>query len=1137
MGRVIRCAGALLMLSATCFSVIAAETAGAKLDTVWCQPPRDAKPLTWWHWVNGYVAKEGITADLEAMKRVGLGGFQMFDGEMGTKIDGLTPVPWGSDQWLALLRHTASEARRLGLEFDMQVCAGWSECGGPWVESGDAMQRLVWSETMVIGPGRFNGSVPTLPANFGLYQDLPMDAAKAEVLEALGRKPQARDFALLAYRLPDDVPLGVPELSISGIRNAGAACDGNYVTSVPLLPATGNTVVVEMRWSEPAVVRALTLAGEKLAPAGALEVAGNDGAFRKIAALDGLGAPTLNSKAPAVCMNFDAVTGKVFRLTLQAGKGRTLKEIQLHGERYVHNWQAKVGFGLVAANVGDAGGSPVADGCIDAAQVVDLTSKSGADGQLDWDVPVGKWRILRLGYGPIGTVNHPARREGMGLECDKLSGEALNKYMKGWKERVWPSVSESLSGTMCDSWEAGMQTWTPLFLEQFARMRGYDPKPYLPVLGGRMVKNPEISERFLRDVRRTLADLVAIEHYEVMRKWCSSQGLRSYSEAPGCGPHFADKLQCKGQVDVPAGEFWWSYRFEGSGQGARHYNKHPLSIPDCREAASAAHIYGKQIAAAEAFTAGARHEAWQQYPGSMKAEADFHLTLGINRFLFHTFAHQPFAEGRKPGVTFGPFGTHFNRNVTWWDCGGKAWVDYISRCQALLQQGRFAADILFFYGEDAPVAASDFNKEMQEMPAGYRFDLCNAEVLLKAVVRDGCIELPSGMQYRVLYIPERIRTMSPEVAMQVRRLIEDGAAVLCSPPKTAPGLGGYPRSDELVRGFVRELWGDSPAATGEQKIGKGRLFWGQSIDMILASLGIVPDLEVSLPGQTEQSNLDKWNAFPWIHRRLDDSDVYFVANQAVTNVSVKVGFRVAGKVPELWDPVSGARRALPEFDIKNGRTFVPLMFEAEQSLFIVFRERSQGSESNIQKGGSNYPTVKPLMELTGAWAVQFDSKWGGPGQPVVFEMLTDWTNRPEKGIRYYSGTAVYKKTFDFPAVDSRQLTVDSEAPDRPPSTVYRPSMWLSLGEVRDLARVRLNGKDLGVLWCAPWRVEIPEGLLQAKDNCLEVEIVNLWVNRLIGDAALPLQERLTWTTQHPYQNDSTLLSSGLLGPVQLLDAR
>ena len=905
-------------------------------------PPDTARPRTWWHWINGYVTKPGITADLEAMKRIGLAGFQLFDGDLKVEIPELKSVPYMSQEYLELLRHTATEAKRLGLEFTMVACPGWSQLGAPWVEPDAAMQRMVWSERQVVGPTRFAEALPPLPASNEAVS-LKKKPRPEPPNAASQTPPQAVDSCVVAYRLAE------------------------------------------------------------------------------------------------------------------------------------------------------AGATPVIN------PVVDLTSKLGKDGILTWDVPEGKWEILRVGSHPMRTMNHPARPAATGLETDKLSAGATRNYFAEMMKRIGPSVEGGLKAFLVDSWEAGDQDWTPTFIQDFKRLRGYDPTPYMPVAIGKTVISKEVSERFMRDVRRTRADLVADNFFGVMNELIAKNGYSFYAEAPGIGNHFGDKLQCKSRVAIPMAEFWTPNR---TNQAIDAYAKHPIAIPDCKEAASSAHLTGKTIVAAEAFTSGGNHAPWQQHPFSMKAEADFQFAMGITRFCFHTFAMQPWLD-RAPGMTMGPFGHHFNRNATWWEHGGREWIEYLSRCEYLLMQGRFVADVCLFWGEDAPVSALSTWPDTKNVPAGYDFDLCDAEMLLQARVRDGRVSLPSGMSYRVLYIPARITTLSPEMAAKVRELVSGGATVLAGRPGRAPGLKDYPQCDGQVRQIADEVWGD--AAVVDRKIGTGRIISGKPLAEVLASAGIEPD--VMLGPVTPRG-------YKWIHRRIEERnlDLYFVSSQHPEAVQAEASFRVTGREPEFWDAATGAIAPAKGWRVENGRTIVPLPLDPYGSLFVVFSRPATARAGEPPCA----PAVVGSLPLNGAWTVAFPAGCGAPAQ-ITMATLVPLHDHADEGVKYFAGTATYTKAFDMPAGFASGTN----------------RVRLALGDVQVIAEVFLNGHAVATLWKPPFTVDVTQAL-KAGGNTLEVKVTNLWPNRVIGDLqAVPGKQpvaQLAVPSQY-YKKNPALLPSGLIGPV------
>ena len=726
---------------------------------------------------------------------------------------------------------------------------------------------------------------------------------------------------------------------------------------------------------------------------------------------------------------------------------------------------------------------------VKADEVIDITKSMDAGGKLRWNAPAGKWAIMRFTQVSSQFGNEKS------VQLDGLSTEAMDK---GWDAmmgrlltEMTPEERKGLKFIEEDSWEAGHPTWTKTFPEEFKKRRGYDLLPFLPALAGRVIGDQEFSKQIQHDHQLTIDDLIADHHYDYRRKLANAAGFPFYAEAAGPNMKQSNALKNSSRIDMAMAEFWMPSAHRPS------FERRFL----LREAASANHIYGKKITLCEAFTSVGPH--WEESPFRMKSTGDQAFCDGLNRVIFHASALSPRVSA-KPGYTMWA-GTHYEPGMTWWN-QTPAFNDYLARCSYLLQQGLFAADALFYQGDKSGYTAV-LKTVIPTLGEGYDYDHCNTEVLLTRLsVKDGRIVLPDGMSYRVLVLPDDLPMQLPALE-KVASLINAGATVIGPRPTGMFGKPLKPGDTGKFEALVKRLWSGADSSAAENRLGSGRQVWGKTARQVLNELGVAPDFEHQ--GLSDAGTID------WIHRTMSDgTEIYFVASRWEKPESVTCSFRVSGKQPELWDPVTGERRDATAFRQENGRTMVPLEFGPCGSAFVIFR-KAIGPKVNGTTA-TNYPTLKPRLELGGGWDVSFDPKWGGPAK-IRFDELTDWTKHADKGIKFYSGTAIYRKTFTLPA-----------APDKGRQLV------LDLGEVREVAEVRVNGKDLGVVWTRPARVDIASAV-KAGTNDLEVTVVNLWPNRLIGDAALPPEKRFSETNMRKFVATSPLLPSGLLGPVQVLE--
>ena len=706
-------------------------------------------------------------------------------------------------------------------------------------------------------------------------------------------------------------------------------------------------------------------------------------------------------------------------------------------------------------------------------KVIDLTAFLSSDGTLTWNVPEGDWIISCLEMKTTGVTNTPATPEATGLEVDKMSKQHVNAHFDAYMGEILRRIPEadrkSLKIAVQDSYETGSQNWTDDMLERFKKAYGYDPLPYLPTLYGKVVGNEDMSSRFLWDLRRLIADGVSYDYVGGLRDICHQHGLTTWLENYGHWGFPGEFLQYGGQSDEISGEFW---------------SFGDLGLIENRCASSCGHIYGKKRIWAESCTSGGPN--FTHYPGNMKARIDRFFAEGINASLLHLYIHQPY-EDRNPGVSAW-FGNDFHRKNTWFS-QMDLFTDYLRRSNFLLQQGTYVADVAYFIGEDVPKMTGSIDPQL---PKGYSFDFINAEVLLtRAIVKDGCLTLPDGMKYRLLVLPNQ-KSMRPEVLRKISELVHDGLAVYGDAPEYSPSLSGYPEADKEVSHIGTELFAND-------HYGKGRVFQrGIILQDVLDTLNIHPDFRC-----------EKDMPILFIHRTLPDAEIYFVSNQHNEKVVFNGEFRVSQEFsPELWNPVTGEIRYLPDFKSKKGYISLPVELERNESAFIVFRKTNKVTEKK-----DNFPQKAIVYKIDTPWKITFEAGKHGPKTPVVWSQLKDWMNSENDSIKYFSGQAVYETTFTLEKLPQKSLYID-------------------LSNVMVMAKVTLNGQYVGGVWTFPYRLNVTE-YLKKGDNTLEVTVVNNWQNRLIGDQHLPEDQRMTWTTINPWKADSLLQSSGLLGPVEI----
>jgi hypothetical protein len=930
------------------------------------------------------------------------------------------------------------------------------------------------------------------------------------------------DAAVVAFRVPeDDIPVTElnPKVTSSGGKfSLAELTDGDLVKSSYLPPVkVGEDAWVQYEFDKPQKIQSLTIVGggsPGLWGRGrdpdnrALEASDDGKIFSKIIDIP-VGGPGERT------LTFEPVTAKYFRFTFttqppplinpwaalfggdpslraSAPSGTQIAELVLYTVPHVNRFEEKAAFST-ATDLASALTLPVNNSeVILKDNVVDLTSEMKPDGTISWTPPSGKWVILRLGYSLTGHRNGPASPEATGLEVDKLSADHVNAYFNNYLDQYKDATGglmgkRGLQYMITDSWEAGVQNWTDNMITEFSNRRGYDMIPWIPVLSGHIVESAEASDKFLWDFRRTIADLTAENHYDQLTNILDERGMKRYTESHEGGRAFiGDGMEVKRTAAIPMSATWTPGFTNGIpgevSTGAK---------ADVRESASVAHIYGQKLVAAESLTAIGTAWAWS--PETLKPTADMELSNGLNRFVIHCSVHQP-VNDKIPGLGLGPFGQWFTRHETWAEMA-LPWTTYLARSSYMLQQGKFVADIVYFYGEDNNITAL-FGDKLPDIPEGYNWDFVNADALVNVLsVEKGKITTPSGMSYNLMVLDSNSQQMSLPVLEKIRDMVEEGAVVAGPKPEMTPSL-----SDDQAefQSIVGELWA---VDSGETRIGMGKVYTGQKISDVLDVLNIKPDFSYTKP-QADSRLL-------FVHRKLGKTDFYWVNNRNNRIEDIEAKFRVEGRSAEIWHPETGMIEQA-SFNIADGFTTVSLHLTPNDAVFVVFRDKAKGSSRVVAS-----PVEEELATISGPWNVSFQPDRGAPAE-VTMETLTAWNENTDPGIKYFSGTGTYNNKIIVPA---EWLTEGQQ-------------LWLDLGSVKNLAEIVINGKSLGIVWKNPFRIDITEAVKEG-ENPLEIKVTDLWVNRLIGDQQPGIDRKYTYTTMPFYRANSPLQPSGLLGPVKI----
>jgi len=1063
-----------------------AQTNNTALLNGFVTPPDAAKPRVWWHWMNGNITKDGIAKDLSWMKRVGIGGFQNFDANLSTPQIVEKRLIYMTPEWKDAFRFTAKLADSLKLEMAIAGSPGWSESGGPWVAAEDGMKKIVWTETHIQGGKPFSGTLPKPSSATGVFQNLSLNTTFG-ISKTLPE--YYHDISVIAYRLPDsDLSLSDlnPKVSSSGgTFNLKQLTDGD-VSTTNLLPAdaTGGNIWIQFEFDKPQTFKSITIVGAAGKDPNRFLEASDDGKdFHKVCTIPLSGVPQQTITIPVTTARFFRVT---FKSPPAPSLGINIAELDLHTAYRVNKFEEKAAFSTSTTLYSNP--TPITNDVIGVKDVIDLSDKMLDNGTFNWTPPSGNWNIVRFGYSLTGHHNSPASPEATGLEVDKLNPKAVKAYFENYLDQ-YKNATGGLMGNkrglqyvITDSWEAGVQNWTNNMMDEFAKRRGYSMLPWMPVLTGHIVKSAEESDHFLWDFRKTLSDLVAEYHYDQLTTLLHQRGMGRYSESHESGRAFiADGMEVKRTADVPMSAMWTPGNVSGTS--------------DIRESASVAHLYGQNLVAAESLTASIG--AWTFSPETLKPTADLELASGLNRFVIHTSVHQP-TDDHIPGLGLGKYGQWFTRHETWAE-EAKPWTTYLSRSSYMLQQGKFIADVIYFYGEDNNITAL-FRNKAPDVPTGYNFDYVNADALLNLLsVKNNQLVTPSGMHYKVLALDSNSMQMRLKVLTKIKDLVNAGAIVVGPKPIGSPSLGD---DKGAFNKLVNELWG---APNTVKSVGSGKVYSGQSILQVMETLKVEPDFEYAKP----QSNTE----LLFVHRQLPAREVYWINNRNDRIENVEVNFRQTGKNVEIWHPETG-KVEQASYTFEKGRTKVPLHLEPSDAVFVVFGENTTKTSRTLP-----LPKETTLTTVEGSWNLKFQKERGAPAE-ITVDKLASWTDNADQGIKYFSGTGTYSKTINVPTA---WIKKDAQ-------------LWIDLGDVKNLAEVIVNGKSLGILWKKPFRVNV-KSALKPGDNSLVIKVTDLWVNRLIGDLQPNVVKKYTYTTMAFYKADSPLFPSGLIGPVRIVSVQ
>ena len=1087
------------------------------LEENFINPPSSTKPKTMMFAMSSNMSKEGMTKDLEAMEKVGIGGFLLFNISQGIPNG---PVKYNSDEHHDILKHTAIESERLGLSFGVYNCDGWIASGGPWITPEESMKMVAWSEIIAQGGNEnIDLQLPQPTSREGLYKDIAVIA-----------------YPSLNSELTD--ANNKPKVTVSDEKvKVKLITDGRLDENIILEMSGKEKPWILYEYKTPQTIRSILLEYSSRMGLPTLQYSDNGHEFKNAPKLSTV---RIGKLKEAVFDNFEPIKAKYFRI-LFSKNSIELTEAKLFSTTFYDNVYGRTSMKRTEDKDLLTMRTPESSMIIDKSAILDLTSSMDASGVLKTKLPQGNWTIMRFGYTSTGAFNWPASDEGRGLECDKFSKAGIEKHYNSFVKRLVENVKadapNALQFSHIDSYEMGGQNWTDGYENTFQDKKGYDIKKFLPLFAGRFIDDVETTEAVLWDMRTICGDLMTENYYGHFAELCHRDGLLFSVEPYGFGP--LNNLDIGGEADITMGEFWMS---------------RPLRMNQIAPAVSASHIYGKEITSAESFTTMPGIN-WKGNPAMAKITGDKAWAAGINEFMFHRYAHQS-NPNVKPGMTMNRWGFHFDRTQTWWENAGADWFKYIARGSYLLRQGVPVSDLLIYVGEGSPNSIFEREDFEPNIPVGTNFDFVNTDVLMNRIkVENDQMVLPEGTTYKMLVL-KNCEKLTLKTLKRIDELSKKGVTIVGVKPTELAGYLNSVEDRDIFQEMIDGIW-SSPNTYAD--------FNWQSI---MENEGLLPDLEIL--GRDD---------ITFMHRKVDDTDIYFTYNPDSIPRQFEYTFRVHEKIPELWNPMTGETKKIGRFVKNNNLTKAWVTLDAEESAFFVFRESSKGVTSVIEAGNNPFTTeyfldennklvlassengvykattstnqkievnvddiIKPI-QIKGAWNVEF-LKENDYEAVHVFDTLSDWKDNSVDEIKHYSGTAVYRKTF---TIEASKIAEDN-------------TYILDLGDVKIVADVTLNGKSVGIDWIPPFQLDITE-FLKPGENQLEIGITNQWSNRLIGDERYPVDytfelegnfpkktmpdwfinqepipagKRTTFSTATFYKAGDSLMPSGLLGPVRII---